>query len=480
MMRGLIWLRTDLRLHDNSALFHGSNECRDGLLAVHFIPKALHPQAHLNPRQYQLQATQIKYLHQALANINIPLQIRIVDTMDDIPAQILNLMQTHQIDTLYFNERYDLPQRTQDRTVVQVLETESLRSKHYADHVIAPPQELLTPKDKPFTSQSAFKKTWQGFLRHANLHSLGKIEKQTVLITAPTALPALPFESEVINAPWALTEQHALAILRQESHFAWDAMDPQTYTKHTHQLHALFAHLNNGLLSPRQFIRMLLQGDHVQNKAEVDKWFNILIAREFDMHIMYHFPHICGGHDFAPHTHALPWKREDTLLHAWQSGHTGFPLIDASMRCLNQTGYLSEDLLQASALFFTKILFLDYRLGEEYFTKQRLDHEFASNNSLWQYCASTGAESVIYSRIPQPARQSEVFDSQGDLIRKYCPELADIHATHIHDPHMHIPAVMKETGYPQPIVDYALMRKKTLYHFKALNKTYKNTVNIAQ
>ncbi len=477
-MRGLIWLRTDLRLHDNSALFHGSSECRDGLIAVHFIPKTLHLQTHYNQRQYQLLDTQLKSLQLALSDLNIPLLVNIVESMDDIPAQILTLMQTHQIDTLYFNERYDLTQRTQDRATVQLLESKDLRSKQYTDHVIAPPNELLTPKDKPFTSQSAFKKAWQGFLRHATLHTLGKIEKQPMMITQSSALPPLPWPLETINAPWTLTEQHGLTLLRQESHHHWEKMDPQTYTRHTHQLHALFAHLTTGLISPRQFIRMLMHGEHLQNKVEVDKWFEILIAREFDMHIMYHFPHICGGHDFLPHTQTLPWKREDTLVHAWQTGHTGFPLIDASMRCLNQTGYLSEDLLQASALFFTKILFLDYRLGEAYFAKQRLDHDFGSNNALWQYCASTGAESVIYSRIPQPARQSEVFDNQGEFIRTYCPELAEVHATQIHDPHMHIPSLAKENGYPQPIVDYASMRKKTLYHFKALNKSYKTITHV--
>jgi deoxyribodipyrimidine photo-lyase len=475
-MRGLVWLRTDLRQHDNSALFHASSECRDGLIVVHYIPQTLHAQAHFNKRQYQLQQTQLSTLQQALSQLNIPFLVYTVNHMDDIPAQLLALMQQHQLETLYYNERYDLTQRTQDRQVTQIISAAQLSVKHYHDQVIAPPQALLTPKEKPFTSLSAFKKTWQGYLRRATLHPLGTVEKQPMAITTSGPIPTLPWTMEsTIHTPWALEEQQALAILQQESANAWDVLDSDTYAKHTQQLQALFTHLSNGLLSPRQFVHMLLTGEHLNNKQEVDKWLSLLIAREFDIHIMYHFPHICSGHDFTPGMQQLPWDNEPKLLTAWQQGQTGYPLIDASMRCLNQTGWLPYDLQKACALFFTKVLFMDYRLGEQYFAMQCINHEFASNNALWQYCASTGAESVIYSRIPQPARQSEIFDSKGELIRRYCPELASIDAVAIHDPHEQCKEIALKNGYAQPIVDYSTMRKKTLYHFKALNKSAKST-----
>lgn len=469
-MRGLVWLRSDLRITDNSALFHASAECRDGLVVVHYIPKTLHSLAHLNQRQYQLQYAQLSALQQALLQKNISLLVEVVDSMDDIAPHILSLMQTHQLNTLYYNERYDAISLAQDEHIKKKLAAADLQSKHYADHVIVPPYEILTPKDKPFTSIAAFKKSWQSYLRHAKMHSHTAVENQTQLLIQPEKIPALPWDTTSIDAPWVMTEEKALQMLQQESNETWQALDTQTYAAHTHHLHALFAYINNGLLSPRQFIHMLLQGEHLSNKQEVDKWLGLLIAREFDMHVMYHFPHICHGHDFTPNMH-LPWRKEEHKLLAWQQGNTGFPFIDASMRCLNETGWLPEHLLRANALFFTKVLFMDYRLGEAYFAEKRLDHEFASNNALWQWCASTGAESVIYARIPQPARQSEMFDSQGELIRRYCPELNHLDAIEIHDPHYHHPERATEQGYPKPIVDYTEMRKKTLYHFKALNKS---------
>jgi deoxyribodipyrimidine photo-lyase len=406
-----------------------------------------------------------------LQALNIPLLVQIVDSVDDIPTHLLSLMQQHQLDTLYYNERYDAIQRAQDKHIQEKLLNAQLQVKHFVDQVIAPPSEILSPKEKPFTSFSAFKKAWQSYLRHANVHPLGAIEKQVAAIIPSPTIPALPFAQQVVQSPWKMTEQQALTMLKQELKDSWEGLNTQTYASHTHHLHALFAYLSIGLLSPRQFIHMLLQGEHLSNKQEVDKWLGLLITREFDMHVMYHFPHICHGHDFTPHMHTLPWQKEEALLNAWQQGHTGFPIIDASMRCLNQTGYLPEHLLKANALFFTKILFMDYRLGEAYFAKQRLDNEFASNNALWQWSASTGAESVIYARIPQPARQSELFDSAGELIRQYCPELSHIDAIQIHDPHTHCPEVANTHGYPKPVVDYNTMRKKTLYHFKALNKS---------
>ncbi|MFA6037449.1 MAG: FAD-binding domain-containing protein [Legionellales bacterium] len=452
-MRGLVWLRTDLRQIDNTALFHASRECRDGLIVLHCIPQNLNTQAHFNQRQYTAQQQQLIDLQQGLAKLNISLIIKTVENMNDIEHVILDLMQEHQLETLYFNARYDLAQRTQDRAITTALEKAQLNVKHYTDHLIAPAGQLLTPKDKPFTSLTAFKKAWQGFLRHAQIHPHNNLEKQTVLLSAPSDT-TLPFQEKITQA-WPLEEKLAQSLLKPE---------------HTSQLNTLYVHLINGLVSPRQFIQTLLHGEH-----QVDVWLDLLIAREFDQHIMYHFPHICNSKDFLPNMQSLPWQKDPALLSAWQNGQTGYPLIDASMRCLNQTGYLPEDLLQASALFFTKVLFMDYRLGEDHFAKTRLDYEFATNNALWQWSASTGAESVIYARIPQPSRQSEVFDSTGEFIRQYCPELASINAIGIHDPHYHARDVVTAQNYPQPIVDYNAMRKKTIYNFKTLNKTLKSS-----
>lgn len=472
-MRGVVWLRTDFRLNDNSALFHASSECRDGLLVLHCIARTPDTQAHFNQRQYMLQKQQLSALQQALAKLQIPLIVKTVDTMDDMASVIDELMNTHQLDILYYNARYDLAQRTQDRNITAALLKAGKKVKHYTDHLIASPEQLLTPKDKPFTSLVAFKKSWQGFLRHANIHPLGPVEIQAAPIIIDSTLPELAY-SETLSTLWPLEEQYAQALLNSKAHDDWN-IDESTYRAHTQQLHILFNHLVVGLLSPRQFIQMLLQGEHLQNKQEVDKWLNLMIAREFGQHIMFHFPHICNGHDFTPHMNTLPWQKKPDLLAAWQEGQTGYPLIDAAMRCLNQTGFLPEDLLQACALFFTKILFMDYRLGEAYFAKMRIDYDFASNNALWQWSASTGAESVLYARIPQPSRQSEVFDSSGEFIRQYCPELASINAVGIHDPHYHARNLVINNHYPQPIVDYNVMRKKTIYHFKTLNKILKSS-----
>lgn len=458
-MRGLVWFRNDLRINDNSALFHASRECRDGLIALHCIPKNLDKQAHFNQRQYSLLQQQLNQLEQALAKLNIQLVIKSVDNINEIENVILDLMQTYQLETLYYNNRYELAQRTADKHLNALLEKNQRTVKHYTDHLIAPPEKLLTPKDKPFTSLTAFKKTWQSFLRHAQIHPLGAVEKQALALKVDHNNVTFASQDE-ITPPWSLDENLAQDLLAPE---------------HTDQLNILFSYLTLGLVSPRQFIHTLLQAENVQHKQQVDKWLNLLIEREFDHHIMFHFPHICDHRDFIPNMNSLPWNQDEKLLTAWQNGQTGYPLIDASMRCLNQTGYLPDELLQASALFFTKVLFMDYRLGEAYFAQKRIDYEFATNNALWQWSASTGAESVIYARIPQPSRQSEVYDNSGEFIRTYCPELASINAIGIHDPHFHARDVVAANGYPEPVVDYNTMRKKTIYHFKSLNKKLKSS-----
>jgi deoxyribodipyrimidine photo-lyase len=170
---------------------------------------------------------------------------------------------------------------------------------------------------------------------------------------------------------------------------------------------------------------------------------------------------------FKPETDTLTWNTPGDKFEAWKNGQTGIPIVDAAMRQLNQTGWMHNRLRMITAMFLTKNLFIDWRLGEAYFMSKLVDGFLASNNGGWQWSASTGTDAAPYFRVFNPVTQSERFDPDGDFIRKYVPELSKFDSKQIHDPGKK--GVLPK-GYPRPIVDLKESRKAAIEKFQALKK----------
>jgi len=189
-------------------------------------------------------------------------------------------------------------------------------------------------------------------------------------------------------------------------------------------------------------------------------WLSELIWREFYAMILFHHPHV-SGRAFKPAYDAIEWEsgpQADALFAAWCEGRTGYPLVDAAMLQLNQTGYMHNRLRMVAASFLVKDLGIDWRWGERYFARQLNDYELASNNGGWQWAASTGCDAQPYFRIFNPVTQSEKFDASGKFIRRYLPQLGKLSDKEIHAP-------PKMANYPVPIVQHDEARKKTLARY---------------
>jgi len=182
---------------------------------------------------------------------------------------------------------------------------------------------------------------------------------------------------------------------------------------------------------------------------------------------MHHHPRVVTN-AFRPEYDAIAWEtgaQADALFAAWCEGRTGFPIVDAAMRQLNQTGYMHNRLRMVTASFLTKDLGLDWRRGEAYFARQLLDFDLAANNGGWQWASSSGCDAQPYFRIFNPVSQSEKFDAEGRFIRRYCPELAGLDAKAIHAPWERAPLAMQGVDYPHPVVDHAEARERTLARY---------------
>jgi len=234
----------------------------------------------------------------------------------------------------------------------------------------------------------------------------------------------------------------------------------------------LSTHLRFGTVSVRRLVREAWQ--RVQGGSRgAEVWLSELIWRDFYHQVLHHHPRVVG-HSFKPAYDAIRWehgKHADALFAAWCTGRTGYPLVDAAMHQINQTGYMHNRLRMVVASFLTKDLGLDWRRGEAYFATHLNDFDLAANNGGWQWAASSGCDAQPYFRIFNPVSQSEKFDAEGKFIRRYLPQLAGLPDKLIHAPWLAGPVDLAAANlrlgqdYPLPVVDHAQARETTLQRY---------------
>lgn len=240
----------------------------------------------------------------------------------------------------------------------------------------------------------------------------------------------------------------------------------------------LSVHLRFGTVSIRQLVGLALQRK-LSGSVGASIWLAELVWRDFYFQVLANFPHVSNA-AFKPEYDRIVWEEGDlaqSLLTAWCQGLTGYPLVDAAMAQLNQTGYMHNRLRMVVGSFLVKHLGLDWRWGERYFAEQLNDFDLAANNGGWQWVSSSGCDAQPYFRIFNPITQSEKFDAEGKFIRRYVPQLAGLSAKHIHAPWLARPADLASAGvqlgenYPLPIVDHAQARTRTLARYAVVRKT---------
>ena len=230
----------------------------------------------------------------------------------------------------------------------------------------------------------------------------------------------------------------------------------------------LSPYLRFGNVSIRDCLRLVQE----YPSAGAEVWLSELIWREFYNAIYHHFPHV-EKKSFNKKYENLKWTGTSRMFTAWKNGKTGFPVVDAAMRCLNETGQMPNRLRMVAASFLCKTLIVDWKKGERYFALKLLDFELASNNGGWQWCSSTGTDAQPYFRVFNPWNQSKKFDRDGNFLRRWCPELTGFDNRRIHAPHLASEKEWEAAGcrvgkdYPFPIVSYQEKRKEVLRLFKS-------------
>jgi deoxyribodipyrimidine photo-lyase len=468
----LIWLRSDLRLHDNTAL--SAATARGPSVAVYLLSPEQWREHDDAPCKVDFWLRNLTELSQALNDLNIPLLIRSAPRWDDAPKVLLDLCQQLNIDAVHVNEEYGIHESRRDEAVAEALKAKGIDFHSYLDQLLFKPGSVLTKTGTYFQVFSQFRKVCYERL-HRSLPSLVSTPMAQAKLNIdsdkiPADVEGFRTPGETLRALWPAGEAEAR---RRLDTFADAQID---YYKSERDFPAkpgtsqLSAYLAAGVISPRQCLHAALQsnqGEFESGKVGAVTWINELLWREFYKHILVGYPRVSRHRAFRPETEALAWRDAPEELAAWQEARTGLPIIDAAMRQLLETGWMHNRLRMVVAMFLTKNLLIDWREGERFFMRHLIDGDLAANNGGWQWSSSTGTDSAPYFRIFNPLSQSEKFDSEGLFIKHWLPELAGLNKKDVHNP-ANLGGLFGVADYPSPIVNLSTSRARALAAFKNL------------
>ena len=479
----LVWFRRDLRLADHAALFHALKTAQRVYCAFVFDRAILDALPSRADRRVEFIHACLVELDAALRRHGGALIVLHGQATQEIPALAASL----KVDAVFANHDYEPAANARDATVAKALKQQGIAFRSFKDQALFEKDEILTGGGTFYSVFTPYKNAVLKKLDAFYLKSYPVERYLSRLARPPKPVPIPSLEQIGFEA----TNLAQLNIPTGESgaHTLFDDFKQRIAAYHERRDFPaakgpsyLSVHLRFGTISIRALAREAWKAWHgsadFAGGRGAELWLSELIWRDFYFHILHHNPHVVER-AFKTQWDAIRWDTgaaADALFAAWCEGRTGYPLVDAAMRQLNQTGYMHNRLRMVVASFLTKDLGIDWRRGERYFADQLNDFDLSANNGGWQWAASTGCDAQPWFRIFNPVTQSEKFDAEGKFIRRYVPELASLSNKAIHAPwlakgdELRRATVLLGEHYPLPVVDHAAARAKTLGRFQAVTK----------
>ena len=479
----LVWLRRDLRCDDHSALYHALRRFPRVYCAFVFDTDILDALPTRCDRRVEFIHASVLELHQRLQQLawehGVPGGGLIVRHGPAVPC-IVQLAQELGVQEVLTNRDYEPAAIARDQQAAQALHAAGIAFSDYKDQVLLEKNEVLTQQGQPYSVFTPYKRAWlqklDAFQRTP--YPVQRYAQHLAALPSPSPSPSPPLPTlEALG--FTPTNLPTLALPTGMSGAQQLLQDflPRLHAYHEARdfpgrkgVSYLSVHLRFGTISIRQLAALAAQ-QAATGCQGAQTWLAELAWRDFYFMILYHHPQVVT-HAFKPEYDDVLWDEAPDLWQAWCAARTGYPLVDAAMRQLLQTGYMHNRLRMVVASFLTKHLGIDWRRGERFFAQHLNDYDLAANNGGWQWAASTGCDAQPYFRIFNPILQSQKFDPQGRFIRRYLPELARVPDKHLHFPAAMKPAELAACGlrlgvdYPQPIVEHAQARTRTLLRFQ--------------
>lgn len=427
----LFWFRRDLRLEDNAGLYHALKDKNPVVPLFIFDKYILDELEHRTDRRVEFIHQALQQLQQQLLKLGSTLEVRY-----GFPEQVYNeLLQEYNVEKVFTNHDYEPYAQKRDAAIAQLLQTNKTGFHTFKDQVILEKDEVLKDDGNPYTVFTPYSRKWKAVLTefHLKPYSNKKYFRNFYKQPERTVIPLADMNFKAAGLPFPGKEWQG-AIIRNYKEQR-DIPSIQGTSR-------LSVHLRFGTIS----IRTLAAEAGAFNET----FLNELIWRDFYHMILWHFPHVTG-HAFKKEYDSIKWRNNEKEFDAWCKGQTGYPVVDAGMRELNETGFMHNRVRMIVASFLTKHLLIDWRWGEAYFAKKLLDFDLAANNGGWQWAAGSGCDAAPYFRVFNPYLQTQKFDPELKYVRKWVPEFEGF-------------------SYPQPIVSHELARKRCLETYAAALK----------
>jgi deoxyribodipyrimidine photo-lyase len=419
----IFWFRRDLRLQDNAGLYQALKE------GIPVLPIFIFDRNILDELDDK-QDRRVEFIHQALQDIQQQL-VKMGSTLDvrygkplDVYKELLN---DYAVKKVFINHDYEPYAKDRDAAIEKLLKQSDASFHTYKDQVLLEKDEVLKDDGKPYTVFTPYSRKWKAVLTPFHIKAYSTQKYFTSFYRQPEkkiiSLELMGFKSAGVSFPDKEWKGQIIRNYKEQR----DIPSIQGTSR-------LSVHLRFGTIS----IRTLADEAGVLSET----FLNELIWRDFYHMILWHFPKVVDN-AFKPDYDKIKWRNNENEFAAWCNGQTGYPIVDAGMRELNETGFMHNRVRMIVASFLTKHLLIDWRWGEAYFAKNLLDFDLAANNGGWQWAAGSGCDAAPYFRVFNPYLQTQKFDPQLKYIRKWVPEL-------------------EEFSYPKPIVVHEEARKRCL------------------
>lgn len=482
--RSLVWFRRDLRCHDHAALYHALRQSQSVFCVFIFDRTLLHGLP-ANDRRVRFIHDSVRELRADIEQQGGCLLVEYADPLEAIPRIAAGL----EIDAVFVNHDYEPAAMARDADVARTLSQSGRAFLSSKDQVIFEKDEVLSQSGKPFSVFTPYKNAWlrqlyadggdfyakaypvSDYAAHFASHPSAPLPGLDEMGFSADDAHKMPVPAGMSGAS-SLFQEFMGRMQNYDAARDFPAIKGPSY---------LSVHLRFGTISIRSLVRAALQEIRTASQRGAEVWLSELIWRDFYFMILHHHPSVTT-HAFKPDYDAIQWEtgpQADALFQAWCEGNTGYPLVDAAMRQLNQTGYMHNRLRMVTASFLIKDLGIDWRRGEAYFALRLNDFDLAANNGGWQWAASSGCDAQPYFRIFNPITQSEKFDADGKFISRYLPQLAPLARLaprSLHAPWKASPAMLQQAGirlgdnYPCPIIEHEQARQHTLSRYAVVKK----------
>lgn len=446
--RAIHWFRRDLRLTDNPGLLAAREESAE-VIPVYILSDWKSDHLWTGPKRQKFLCECLKSLSANIRHIGGELILR----QGEAISELLKLVAETGAEAIYLNEDVDPFGKSLE---IKLRAESPVPVRTFQDIPLHSPDEVLKNDGTPYRVYTPYSNKWLALDKPS---PQGRVQS----LKTPNDIPSLPLpslETWNLSAPAGNQPAGGEKAARQRMSEALESrISDYEATRDIPSIPGtsrLSQDLRWGTLSIRELYQKSL-------RCHSHQYLKELAWRDFYFQILHHFPEVLEL-EFNADWRGLPWHEPDGGFEAWKTGNTGFPIVDAGMRELIQTGFMHNRVRMITAMFLTKDLHLDWRLGEQFFARHLIDGEIASNNGGWQWSAGTGADAAPYFRIQNPWTQCKRFDPKGDYVRQWIPELADADTRAFFEPPADSNPIAPK--YPTPILDHARERQVTLNIFK--------------